>query len=93
MNPAINETPVDADTGIELLRHLHAHPSHRYLGKLPPANDPAIACFLSRVHGYRQVTDAYLVGVAHANGGKLATLDQKLAALFGPDVLELIELG
>jgi toxin-antitoxin system PIN domain toxin len=91
MNPAINETPIDTATGIELLRHLHAHPSHRYLDKLPPVTGPVVAGFLSRVSGYRQVTDAYLVGVAHANGGKLATLDQKLATLFGPDVLELIE--
>jgi len=91
MNPAVNETPIDANTGIELLQHLHAHPSHRYLEELPPANNPIVAGFLSRVRGYRQVMDAYLVGLAQANGGKLATLDQKLATLFGSDVLELIE--
>jgi uncharacterized protein len=30
----------------------------------------------SRLHGHRQVTDAYLLALATANGGRLATLDQ-----------------
>lgn len=34
---------------------------------------------LSRVRGHGQVTDAYLVGLAAANAGVLATLDQGLA--------------
>lgn len=34
---------------------------------------------LTRVRGHSQVTDAYLVGLAAANGGVLATLDQGLA--------------
>lgn len=42
---------------------------------------------LNGVIGHRQVTDAYLVGLALHNRGKLATLDQGLAALHGDDVL------
>lgn len=34
---------------------------------------------LSRVRGHAQVTDAYLVGLAGAKGGILATLDEGLA--------------
>jgi len=34
---------------------------------------------LSHVVGHRQVTDAYLTGLAEANGGFLATLDEALA--------------
>jgi predicted nucleic acid-binding protein len=34
---------------------------------------------LSRVTGYKQVTDAYLVGLAAAHQGRLATLDKSLA--------------
>ena len=35
---------------------------------------------LSHVHGHRQATDAYLAGLAAAKGGRLATLDRRLAA-------------
>lgn len=37
-------------------------------------------CDLSHVRGHKQVTDAYLVSLAVARGGRLATLDQALAA-------------
>jgi toxin-antitoxin system PIN domain toxin len=91
MNPAINDEPIDTATGIELLRQLHRHPRHRFIEKLPSPGDPEAARFLQRIQGYRQVTDAALVAIAQANGGKLATFDQKLADLFGPEVLEVIE--
>lgn len=44
---------------------------------------------LSRVVGHRQVTDAYLVALAVAQGGRLATLDRSLASEY-PNVAELI---
>lgn len=44
---------------------------------------------LSQVRGHRQVTGAYLVGLAKANGGRLATLDEALAAEFSELVMLL----
>ena len=44
---------------------------------------------LGAVVGHRQVTDAYLAGLARAKGGSLATLDGGLAAVH-PDVAELV---
>jgi predicted nucleic acid-binding protein len=44
------------------------------------------------IRGYRQVTDGYLVHLATANGIRLATLDEGLAALY-PEIAELIQLG
>jgi len=41
------------------------------------------------LHGHRQVTDAYLIGLAEAHAGKLATLDRKILQL-APDVVEMI---
>jgi len=41
------------------------------------------------VLGHRQVTDAYLAGLARKQKGRLATLDEGLAALH-EDVAELI---
>ncbi|RBY75523.1 VapC toxin family PIN domain ribonuclease [Geodermatophilus sp. TF02-6] len=45
---------------------------------------------LRGVVGHRQVTDAYLAGLARARSGRLATLDRALALLH-PDVALLIE--
>ncbi len=44
---------------------------------------------LAAVVGHRQVTDAYLAGLARARGGQLATFDRGLAAVH-PDVAELV---
>lgn len=44
---------------------------------------------LGAVVGHRQVTDAYLVGLARAHGGRLATFDRGLAAVHS-DVAELV---
>jgi len=38
-----------------------------------------------RLHGYRQVTDALLLGVAIRNGAILVTLDRSIKALAGED--------
>jgi hypothetical protein len=32
----------------------------------------------SRLHGHRQITDAYLLALATSNGGRFATLDQSI---------------
>ena len=45
---------------------------------------------LRGVVGHRQVTDAYLAGLARARGGRLATLDRGLALLH-PDVALLVD--
>lgn len=44
---------------------------------------------LRRVRGHRQVTDAYLAGLARHHGGRLATFDRGLA-LAQPDVVDLV---
>ncbi|CAN5740454.1 hypothetical protein BH24ACT5_BH24ACT5_25730 [soil metagenome] len=44
---------------------------------------------LRGVIGHRQVTDAYLAGLARARAGPLATFDRGLAALHG-DVADLV---
>ena len=44
----------------------------------------AVQPIVSRLHGYKQVTDAYLLGVAIKQGGILVTLDTHIAAMAGP---------
>lgn len=45
---------------------------------------------VAAVVGHRQVTDAYLAGLARARGGRLATFDRGLAAVH-PDVTALVD--
>ena len=44
---------------------------------------------LSQVTGHRQVTDAYLVGLATSRGARLVTFDRRLAAA-APAAVELL---
>lgn len=71
---------------VATLRQLTGHPHHRFW---PDALD-YLRVNWKGVLGHRQVTDAYLVALARANGGKLATFDRGLAALHA-DIAELIE--
>jgi hypothetical protein len=73
LNPAL--TPAQA---IDALRQLTAHPAHQFWADELPVSD-ALAGL--NVIGYRQVTDAYLIGLARNHNGKLATLDRAVTAL------------
>ena len=52
----------------------------------------ATAPFERRMHGPKQITDAYLLGIAKHHGGKLATLDKAVKSLAGPEFSDLVEL-
>jgi len=45
-----------------------------------------------RMHGPKQITDAYLLGLAKHHGGKLATLDKAIVSLAGQELSEWVEL-
>lgn len=76
-------TPADA---IGLLRRITELDGHVFwLDDVSPV-DPRHEAF-DRVVGYRQVTDAHLLSLALANGGRVATFDSGMADLV-PDVRE-----
>lgn len=75
----------DAASAVTVLGLLSKHPRHRFW---PDALD-YLQVQWQGVLGHRQVTDAYLAALARHHDGRLATLDQGLAALH-PDVAELI---
>jgi toxin-antitoxin system PIN domain toxin len=52
----------------------------------------ATAPFERRIFGPKQVTDAYLLGLAKHHGGKLATFDKAIKALAGPEFSDLVEV-
>jgi predicted nucleic acid-binding protein len=50
---------------------------------IAPSWRELVTPFASRLHGYRQVTDALLLGLAIRNGAVLVTLDRSIKALAG----------
>ena len=52
----------------------------------------ATAPFVPRMHGPKQVTDGYLLGIAGSHGGELATMDKAIKSLAGPEHGDLVEL-
>lgn len=68
---------------VALLREMKTIPNYDYW----PIHESwleTVQPFASRLHGYRQVTDAYLLGLAIQQGGILVTLDTHVAPLAGP---------
>jgi uncharacterized protein len=75
-----------------LLSALRALPGHHFW---PDKISIADAAFIdaSRLSSHGQVTDTYLLGLARAHGGHLASMDRRLvvgAAAGGKEVLDLI---
>lgn len=67
---------------IALLREMTHLPTYAYL-RGPESWLEAVQPFTARLHGYRQVTDAYLLGLAIAHDAVLVTLDSHIRALAG----------
>ena len=64
---------------------LRSHPRHEFW----PSNFSYTELSPTRLTGPRQITDAWLACLARRHGGKLATLDEPLSALW-PDVAVLV---
>jgi hypothetical protein len=79
------------DEARSALKNLTEHPRHVYWPDDPPYLDAAAVLF-QRMQGHRQVTDAYLLGLAKHHGGKLATLDKAIVSLAGPEFAGLVDL-
>ena len=52
----------------------------------------ALQPFESRMQGPKQITDAYLLGIAKHYGGKLVTMDEAMKSLAGPQFPHLVEM-
>ena len=69
-------------TAERVLASVEAMPGHEFW----PDDISCSSLPWKRIAGYRQITDAYLVSLARHHGGRLATLDKSLAAVF-PEAL------
>lgn len=76
---------------IEALRNFTGQSGHVFWPDEPQYLDAARHLF-RRMHGHRQITDAYLLGLASHHGGKLATLDKGIASLAGAELTDSVEL-
>lgn len=90
-NPRYPNRPGDVTAVIKILTDLCALEGHEFW-----AEDVTVRELLlpDAVVTHRQLTDVYLVGLAAAKGGKLATLDQRIqgdVVRGGREVLEVID--
>jgi toxin-antitoxin system PIN domain toxin len=71
-------SPVSPSVGAELLRGACATAHHEFWPCDVSVLDPGVIDH-ARVHGPSQVTDAYLLSLAVAHGGRLVTFDSSIA--------------
>jgi len=81
LNPRIVGVAVDSSTAIRLLSGVVSHPHHKFVDVAPALTGTPFDELVSRIVGYRQVSDATLLHLARAHGLKLVTLDQAVAAI------------
>ena len=91
--PAFSRDAVTPHEAIALLGANLKHRYHRSWGDEISLAE-AVKGFQGRLVGHRQVSDAYLLGLAIYKGGKLATLDRSVVALLpdGSPHRQLVEI-
>ena len=82
-NPAFSRDAVTPQEAINLLSASLKHRCHRFWSDAISFGE-AVELFQGRLVGHRQVSDAYLLGLAIHQKGKLATMDQAVLALLPP---------
>ncbi|MBM3131843.1 MAG: VapC toxin family PIN domain ribonuclease [Chloroflexi bacterium] len=92
-NPTIIPEAVSPGEAASALRRIVTHRDHVFWPDDIGFLDSALVQ-TGLLIGHRQVTDAYLVGLAASKGGKLATLDKKILSLLPSEsaIRELIEV-
>jgi toxin-antitoxin system PIN domain toxin len=81
--------PGDAVVMLDLLRRLCAHPGHRFW---PDSVSLREILQAGTALTHAQVTDAYLLGLAVQQGGRLATFDRRFAAAAIPGGVDALTL-
>ena len=83
-NPAFSDHAVTPSEARQALEANVQHRGHHFWEDDIPF-PVAVRKFQDRIIGHRQVTDAYLLGLALHNKGTLATLDEGISALLPED--------
>lgn len=86
-------SPISVTQAIELLETAAANPNHQRWPCDVSLLDPG-AVDRTRLHGHRQITDAYLLALAAAHDGRFVTFDQSISMHAvpgaGPDQLVVL---
>lgn len=90
-NPAFSRDALSPTDALALLGENLAHPAHEFWtdSLQVPA---AVKGMEVRLQGYRQLTDAYLLALAHRRKGVLATFDRGLRTLAGDEFSPSVEI-
>lgn len=93
-NPAFSPNALAPNDALALLQANLSHPAHKFWHDDISFNQ-AFERLAPRLVGHRQVTDAYLLGLAIHKKGKLATMDRAILELLpeksrASDFIELI---
>lgn len=90
-NPSFSRDALSSVEALALLAENLAHPGHQFWTdslQVPTA----VKGMEVRLQGYKQLTDAYLLAVAHRRKGVLATFDRGLRTLAGDVLLGSLEI-
>ena len=90
-NPAFSRDALSPMEALALLGENLAHPDHEFWSvslQVPPA----VKGIETRLQGYKQLTDAYLLALAHRRKGVLATFDRGLVRLAGDEFSSSVEI-
>jgi toxin-antitoxin system PIN domain toxin len=79
-NPQFSPDALTPQESLALLEANLAHPAHLFWGDLIGLAE-ALRSFEGKLQGHRQVTDAYLLGLAIHHKGRLVTLDRGIVSL------------
>ncbi|MDE0172416.1 MAG: hypothetical protein OYH76_11715 [Defluviicoccus sp.] len=83
-NPAFTSDAVSPPAALSLLRHITAMGGHEFWSDDVDCMSAAFSGGI-RLSGHRQVTDAYLLSLARARSGCLATLDRRMNRMVPQD--------
>jgi uncharacterized protein len=90
-NPAFSRDALSPVEALALLAENLIHPRHEFWTENLQV-PPAVKGMEVGLQGYRQLTDAYLLALAHRRKGVLATFDRGLRALAGDAFLGSLEI-
>lgn len=90
-NPTFSSDALTPADSIALLEQNLEHPSHVFWPDDLPVRG-SIFSRIGRVEGHRQVTDGYLVALAAAHKGMLATFDEGLKKIASRGLNDLMEV-
>jgi len=90
-HPKYPNTPGPPSAVIKSLVAIRALPGHSFWPDKVSVADPAFFAH-ALLSSHSRVTDSYLLALAHANGGRLATMDTKLVTEVVPEGKAALEL-